>query len=99
MTISTAIMECAAIVERETGRKPTQIEISIATTITTVGMRYTDRGREDARKGQAPLSLENFRESALHLSGNDSDGKREVLLWFAEYLYECYMIGCSSVEE
>lgn len=87
------VNEWIAHFEEETGRKPTDTAIRIASLAYELGHQMADRGYNDKQIGREPLPFSSFEATARSIIAGTTVAAVQCANTVAQLLHENYMIG------
>lgn len=91
--IPTIVNEWIAHFENETGHKPTDTAIRIASLSYELGRQMADRGHHDKQIGREPLPFSSFEAQARTIIAGTTDAAVKCANVVAQLLHDNYMIG------
>lgn len=92
MKISQNVAECAAVIERETGRKMTDKAMRIAESVYQIGLKLHALGHRHAQEGCKPASESEIQRLTAGIANPDL--RAEI----TSMMYEAYMDGYEARE-
>ncbi len=93
------VTEWIAYFENETGRKPTDTAIRIASLSYEMGRQMADRGHNDKQIGREPLPFSTFESTARSIIAGTTMAAVQCANTVAQLLHEKYMSGYDRVKE
>lgn len=97
--IPTIVNEWIAHFENETGHKPTDTAIRIASLSYELGLQMADRGHTDQQTGRDPLPFSSFEAAARSIIAGTTVAAVQCANTVAQLLHDNYMIGYSGKKE
>lgn len=85
--------------ERETGHKPTDAAIQIASLAYKLGRKMADRGYNDKQAAREPLPFDIFEATAGTIIAGTTVAAVQCANTVAQLLHGCYMIGYNGEKE
>lgn len=97
--IPAVVHEWVVHFETETGRKPTDAAIQIASLSYELGRQMADRGYNDKQIGREPLPFSSFEAAARSIIAGTTVAAVQCANTVAQLLHDNYMIGYDGEKE